>query len=220
MPDDFYKTPAWATASILRSLGMPTAWSILDPSCGDGAILNVAHDRGHATRGIELNEERGMIARTCGRTGRVVDMRDALSVDTWGAFDAVVMNPPFSLAMQFIERAIAEAKPQGADVVALLRLAFLESEERAEFHRAFPSDIFVLSRRPSFAASLKCKGKTKGAKGCGWRVLQPLAAPREKACPQCGGGVNVTTSDSSAYAWFCWGPCRGGKWAMLDSVAA
>lgn len=219
IPADFYSTPPAVVRAILRVLDLRAGSVVLDPSCGDGAILDVADAMGCATVGIELDAGRAIKAQA---SGRVVEVRDALSADAWPRADVIVMNPPYSLAMDFVLRALAEAKPQGIGVVALLRLAWLESAGRAAFHRANPSDAYVLSERPSFAASLKCKG-TKTAKPCGWRTMQPLADERPKTCPACGGGVLVTTSDSSAYAWFChapWNAGRPGSWSILDTSEA
>lgn len=119
-PDDFYSTPAWATLAVLRVLDLPARSTVLDPACGEGAILEVARTLGHGTVGIELDAERSGRARG---QGHFVTMGDALAVETWpGAADAIVMNPPYSLAMEFVTRAIAEARPRGLDVAALLRL--------------------------------------------------------------------------------------------------
>lgn len=216
LPDDFYKTPPAVTRAILRALDLRAGSVVLDPACGDGAILDVADAMGCASVGIELDAGRAIKAQA---TGRVVEVRDALSAESWPRADVIVMNPPYSLAMGFMQRALAEAKPHGIGVVALLRLAWLESAGRAAFHRANPSDAYVLSERPSFAASLKCKG-TKKAKAwssaCGWHLMQALDDPRPSVCPACGGAVSVTTSDSSAYAWFAHAPWCGGRWSILE----
>ncbi len=221
-PDDFYSTPAWATIALLRVLGLPSRSTVLDPACGEGAILEVVRQLGHVTVGVELDADRAGRARG---QGHFVTTGDALAFAEWpGAADAIVMNPPYTLAMEFVVRAIAEARPWGIDVAALLRLPWLASVGRAAFHREHPSDVCVLPRRPEFAASIKCKGR-KREKGdarppCSWSVLLPIDAPRFSACPLCGSKVDTVTTDATDYAWFVWGPGRGGRWSILTTPEA
>lgn len=174
--DDFYATPRWCIDAILPHLGR--AHRTLDPCCGDGAILEAVRPFGHAY-GIEIDEGRAEAARAkC----HVVKVADALALPrgAWDQPDAIVTNPPFALALPFLERALAEVA-EGGTVAFLLRLAWMAGQKRAAFHRAHPSDVYVLSRRPSFTANGK--------------------------------------SDSAEYAWFCFGPGRGGRWFVLDEGA-
>lgn len=61
--------------------------------------------------------------------------------------DLIITNPPFSLALQFLEKSLSEAPT----VVYLLRLRFLASVKRgAWWHMHPPTHQFVLSKRPSF----------------------------------------------------------------------
>lgn len=57
--------------------------------------------------------------------------------------------PPYSIALEFIEAALSMRKSQGV-VAFLLRINFLGSQERADWHRAHPCKLYVLPRRPSF----------------------------------------------------------------------
>lgn len=231
-PEDFYRTPAWVTRAILPHLGINEGSVVLDPCCGDGAILDViesAHPK--ALRfGIELDGDRAARARA----RHTVEQRDALDVAPWAfrfqqsfpnaAYPTVVVtNPPFKTAMGFVTRARSEVAPRLGLVAMLLRLNWLASKERRGFHCASPGDIHVLSRRPEFAASLSClgaAGKTRKT-GCGWALLQTIDAPRPKTCPLCDvGKVGVTTTDSCEYAWWIWAPKRGGRWFLLDEVPA
>ena len=210
-PDDFYRTPAWAVRAILPALQCPTERRVLDPCCGDGAILDVLKTAKMMPRtyGIELDRDRAERAR--GR-GHIVATGNALQRSTWFTCDLLVTNPPYSLATEFIERAFSEFGHSTIDLAFLLRLNFLGSQARANFHRLYPSDVLVLPQRPEFVASLSCKGK------CGWAVVQELEALRPSRCPVCEAGVNVTTTDACEYAWFVWGPGRGNRWQMLSSA--
>lgn len=144
--DDYYATPSWCTLSILRHL--PDFKLALDPCAGDGAILRVLRETYSArvlVEGIELDQERARVAGA--RHG------DALAPSTaWPRADLVITNPPYKLAMEFVERALAEVTP-GGTVAMLLRLGWLASQKRAAFLRRNTPCVYVLSRRPSFTGS-------------------------------------------------------------------
>jgi len=230
-PHDFLVTPAWTSRAILTtltrtpplrlvgSLMRPKPTVILDPCSGDGAILEVAHEvfPEAEKRGLEIDPIRCALANV--KPGNMMTkLGDALALPTWADEkgkrpDLICTNPPFSLAMPFLERALAEVA-EGGDVAFLLRLAWLSSLDRVAFHKKHPSDVYVLDRRPSFAASLKCKARKKT--GCTYRTMLALSAVRPKACPLCGAGIDVTTNDSADYAWFCFGPGRGNRWWILE----
>jgi hypothetical protein len=92
--------------------------------------------------------------------------------------DLIVTNPPYSLALPFAERALAHIRPGGI-VAFFLRLGFLASLERSEFHRRHPARVLICNPRPSFARFLK-KGKltTTDASEYAWFVW---GGPREWA---------------------------------------
>lgn len=210
--DDFYETEAWVTRAILPYL--PGDREYMDPCAGEGAILDaiVGYRGTQAVRwGIELDANRARLARAKGHS---VDTGDCLSTQRWdcGIGGTVITNPPFSHAMEMVQRAIHEVHPTGV-VAMLLRLNWLASAARAPFHRVNPADLYILPKRPSFCASITCD---KRHSGCGWHVTQEVSAPRPRQCPKCErGSLKVTTSDSIEYAWFVWGAGRGGRWQIL-----
>lgn len=215
MNDDWYKTPEWSTRAIIPHLR--GGRRVLDPFAGKGAILDVAKASGRwsETVGIEIDSERAAICRTRGHSTAEADAlrtTDHRGLDVSWAIrgQTVLTNCPYSMAMQCVERALREVGPDG-EVAFLLRLAWLASDGRVDFHKAHPSDAYVLPKRPSFAASLKC------IRPCGWTIIQEIDAPRPSLCPQCEfGKVRVTTSDSADYGWFVWGPARGNRWDILE----
>ena len=159
-PDDFYATPRWATVAMLDALpGHVGPWVrdpefIIEPSCGDGAILDVLAERFRGELpsivGFELDSSR---ADEAGRRGHEVFCGDYLAGGggehcsrTW-----VVGNPPFSLAQSFVEHTLAYL-PNGARLTFLLRLAFLSSKRRRHLFATGAGFewLFVLPRRPSF----------------------------------------------------------------------
>ncbi len=156
-PDDFYSTPRWATVAMLSEGAWPTmATLVLEPSCGDGAILDALKETlrkvsGPVRRfvGIELNRQRAMAARDRGHNVEVADFLASSDIGddlTW-----VVGNPPFSLAQEFTEHSLSIV-PVGSRVTFLLRLAFLSSHRRAHLYEGDSGFRYlqVLPRRPSF----------------------------------------------------------------------
>jgi SAM-dependent methyltransferase len=144
-PDDFYATPAWATRAILRRLRVGPGHRVLEPGCGTGAILKEIVATGAHAVGIESHADRAAEAAkhasvACGDYLRTLELAPA------HRYDLVLGNPPFKHAREFVEKALT----QGAGVCMLLRLSWLASRSRADFHRAHPSRVFILPRRPSF----------------------------------------------------------------------
>ncbi len=85
---------------------------------------------------------------------------DFLTCEVPPAIVSIVTNPPFSLAEQFAERAVALMQRTGGTVALMQRLAWLETPGRAAlFARTGLSHVWVLSRRiplmhrPGYAGS-------------------------------------------------------------------
>jgi hypothetical protein len=74
--------------------------------------------------------------------------------------DLIITNPPFSQALEFLQKSLAEADC----VIYLLRLNFLESRKRRAFWQANPpTHLLALAERPCFTGD----GRTD-ATGYGW----------------------------------------------------
>jgi len=125
---DFYPTPSWCYEKL------PIDWSMfttaLEPCEGDGRITQFLRAKGVDTKGFDI------------QTGT-----NYLTTETTENYDLILTNPPFSIALDFIDKAIEEANT----VIMLLRLNFLGSQKRnAWFVENEPTSLFVLSKRPSF----------------------------------------------------------------------
>ncbi len=141
-PNDFYATPRWVTEALLRAVQLPGGlW--MEPSVGDGAIV----------RAVNRDDVRWLtfdIRPDCGHPGVIAyDFLKLPVPDT--KYDVLVGNPPFSLAMEFVQHAITQAKI----VALLLRLNFLASLRRQEFMQKNTPSVYVLSRRPAFLGNGK-----------------------------------------------------------------
>lgn len=133
--DDFYATPPEATRALLAVEAFDG--DILEPACGDGAMARVLQQAGYAVTATDL------VDRGYGRGGH-----DFL----WPAYPFraanVVTNPPFKLAAPFVEKALTVCTGK---VAMLLRLTFLESQERALLLPKTPlARVWVFPRRLTF----------------------------------------------------------------------
>ena len=150
---DAYYTPAWVAALVVPLVPelMDDAATVLDPAAGSGALLDGLRAAGAACwfDGIELDSASAALYGAPIRAGDALDPAMAWKRLAWKRPDAVVMNPPFSDCEAFLQRAMTETR-RGGTVAMLGRLGFLASKRRVEALRAYPPDVYVLSRRPSF----------------------------------------------------------------------
>lgn len=135
--NDFYPTPGWCVDELIAELkpGCLKGKSFMEPCRGDGAIYSRV-----------IQTLKPTLVDWC----ELSDGRDYLKTEPLHRLDAIITNPPFSLAKAFLEKSLAEA-----DFVAyLLRINFLGSRCRHEFWQAnLPSHLFALSRRPDFSGA-------------------------------------------------------------------
>jgi hypothetical protein len=154
-PREFYPTPAWATHALLDRFGSTIPDPIIEPCCGQGHILNVLKKRGHTAAGFDIT------------TGH-----DARHVHLYNDFDAVITNPPFSLAFEILQTIF---KARRRFVALLLRLSFLEpTYQREDLLAERPPNHLIILPRISFTGD----GKTDSVT-CAWMVWD-LAARGEQ----------------------------------------
>lgn len=219
-PHEFYATPPELVDRIVKRARLPLGGMILDPGVGEGSLcgrLIESHGvQPFRVQGVEIDHGRAVTCRD--RLGVEVIEGDFLRMavpDT--GYALILENPPFGLSLEFVEHSLQMAAPVHGTTCALLRLNFLASAERRGFLRAHPPDVYVLSQRPSFAVSVRCNPpKDIGKVSCGWKVSLAPDTDAPKLCPTCGEKTSKSTSDSSDYAFMCWGPGRGGHWYLLE----
>lgn len=152
--DDFYRTPNWASDIIVPHLRVPAM--ALEPCAGDGAMMRrfALAWPSAKVHGIEFDTDRAEAS------GSVHG--DFLTTPVPPSYDLIATNPPFLLAQEIVERALSVVK-SGGEVAMLLRLAFVESAKRVDFHKKHPSDIYPFATRPSFGKNKKGKKGTDSA---------------------------------------------------------
>lgn len=165
--NDKYNTPQTAIDSLLDVVRFDNCYRFLEPCRGDGAILN----------SIPVTD----------RWWAEIDCGIDYLTTTFTNVDLIITNPPFTLALEFLQKSLAEAD----SVWYLLRLNFLGSKRRKPFWNANPpTHQLVLSERPCFVWVCKdCKA-----------MYDPDSTT---VCEVCGGKVRAQT-DSIEYAWFGW----------------
>lgn len=89
----FYPTPKAAIEFVLSRVHIPAEGEILEPSCGEGAILDaIKHHTSAKLHGVEYHKDR---AEICRKKGYSVWNGNFLEYLTSG-YDMVIMNPPFA----------------------------------------------------------------------------------------------------------------------------
>lgn len=133
---EHFETPEWSARAILRKEIM--THRVFDPCCGAGVLSKVAEDFGYKVASYDIHD--------WGYQGTIVDDFLKLSGISFGGDEfTVFMNPPFSLATQFVEKSFELGARK---VVMFQRFAFWESKGRREFWEKYPPNrIYICSDR-------------------------------------------------------------------------
>lgn len=127
---DLYETPSWVTEALLPHL--PKSMVIWEPACASGKMVAALRSGGHAVDGtdIDMGEE-----------------ADFLNIKGTAAA-AIITNPPYELAREFIEHALY-LMHRGGLVAMLLRTDFDHAKTRAHLFAGCPSFCkkIVLTKR-------------------------------------------------------------------------
>lgn len=136
--NDYYPTPIYSIIPLLEKINFDQVTTFLEPCCGDGRILDL----------IPKDKTRFWAELSKGRNYFDYKFED---------IDLIITNPPFSIAIPFLEKSLREGKT----VCYLQRLNWLGSDKRKNFWNTNPPDkIFVLSKRPQFKKELGLGGGT------------------------------------------------------------
>jgi len=138
---DFYPTPPEATKALIDT-GLILGRRVWEPACGDGRMAEVFRAAGYSCTASDIRET------GYGLTVPVDFLRDQGAYPC-GFFDAIVTNPPFNLAAEFIDRAIDHHRPKV--VAMLLKANYWHAAKRIKlFEKHQPSHILALTWRLDF----------------------------------------------------------------------
>ena len=120
----------------------PEPYRILEPSCGDGRIMDAIRDRGHRVFGIEYHAGRADEARAKWHSVLTANFLEQPSAPE---FDMVVMNPPFygRHYIKHVQHALEFLKPGGQLVSILPATAHYDHGELKGEWRDLPVGSFA-----------------------------------------------------------------------------
>lgn len=136
--EDYYATDPAMVRDLLNA-DAPLRKRVWEPACGAGHIVNVLRERGHEVYATDI------VDRGC-PDSCVQDFLWEFSATPVDDVD-IMTNPPYTTALEFVERALHVVK-SGANVWMLLRLQFLEGKGRRRLYDVTPpADVWVFSER-------------------------------------------------------------------------
>lgn len=133
---DWYPTPEKLAPALMSLINFKEGDLLLEPAKGQkgNQPFYDAFPAGHEKHWAEIDEGVDYFANKY-------------------SADVIISNPPFSLAQEFLEKAIGELEPGGM-LVFLLRVNYLGSQKRYDSlwqqDRYKPRQIITLVQRPSF----------------------------------------------------------------------
>lgn len=132
--DDYYATPPVATEKLMEVESF--SHNVLEPCVGGGHIAEVLQKHGHTVKCIDL-VDRGFPG---------TEVADFLEKE--GEIDMdIVTNPPYKFVTDFWRKCCASIT-EGHKVAFMLKLTFLEGQERKELFKQYPpSRVLVFSKR-------------------------------------------------------------------------
>lgn len=177
--DDYYPTPYTLTRALLDN--EPFEGTVLEPACGEGAILDVLTEYGFLVAISDINKPKRDLGNF--RQGDFVRNEFLWTDNDIGVvFDNVITNPPFSLANEFTIRAKQIARKK---VAMLLKLDYLHGGKRFDTifnDRDFPlSRVITFVRRPWLGGD-PAVNKLNGQFSYAWMVFKRGYAGEPRLC--------------------------------------
>ena len=156
---DYFQTPPAITEILLEVEKLDRNEPILEPACGNGAIVDVLRKHGFQVNAFDkyIGEHR----------------EDFFKFTPEQPVPVIITNPPFNSSMEFLEHAMRVSMK----AIFLLPLDYLQGKARlerwyssGEFHC---SRVYVLSRRPLLNESLQADGVARsGSITFAWFVFE------------------------------------------------
>ena len=121
---DFFPTPPWATRALLEHVIPEAGGTAWEPAAGQGHMADVLKERFRVVWRSDVHDYGGLDA-----VGSFTGVGPDVLPSPDPAPNWIITNPPFNLALEFVERALDTAHD---GVAVLLRSTWLESVERYE----------------------------------------------------------------------------------------
>lgn len=164
---DFYPTPDWVIEllcnQVFPELDIYSDDILMEPCVGSGNIVRVLANHGFKhwyTCDINKNDEIHNLGHVIYEHG-VCDFLDETLIPTnvyknEHKVHAVITNPPFSLAKEFIQKSLAISNI----TIMLLRLSFLGSQGRTWLDANMPN-VYVIPKRIQFLEGINPENRKK-----------------------------------------------------------
>lgn len=152
-PLDFYPTPKNVTISLMDFLykqdRIDKQMSVWEPACGIGSMSKVIENYGNTVYSSDIND-----------TGFGSPYMDFIKHTGNSNFDAIITNPPFNQAEQFIIKSLQKSRL----VCMLLKNTYWSAAKRQKlFEETKPVYVLPLTWRPDFMEHTRKIGDKKGA---------------------------------------------------------
>jgi predicted RNA methylase len=172
---EHWETPEWTINAILKKeILTEVVW---DPCCGAGVMSRIAKEHGYHVISSDIHNWGYEDQKA------VIDFLDQnMEIEESYIEASVLMNPPFSKAQSFVERAFELGARK---VVCFQRFAWWESASRQEFWKKYPPNrIYICSDRAD----------------CWRHDIQP-GPDGKRRNPETGKAMESTPT---AHAYFVW----------------
>ncbi|WP_440671190.1 hypothetical protein [Bacillus subtilis] len=146
---DFYPTPVKTIENFLNNYELHEG-TILEPCAGNGNFIKVLRKLGYKNKivanEIRVEENDNLLYSGADYIYNVDFLNERMPEHN---ITTIITNPPFNLAREFVTRC-KELYPE-AEIIMLLRTAFLESRVRYDFWQNNKvNKLYTLSSRPKF----------------------------------------------------------------------
>lgn len=195
---DAYFTPEWCTRTLVRYIDfhLPDNDTIWEPACGDGRMANVLAAAGYRVIASDIANW-GYGATGC---DFLADPREWHANIPVPSCAAVVTNPPFGVASEFVERALNVTRPVKGKVAILQRHDFDAASGRHPLFQTTGGVKLVLHKRPYwYITPADMPASPEAAK----RAAIPVGADGKPASPRFN------------YSWYIWDWAQDGAWKIL-----
>lgn len=121
---DLYETPEWVTLALVPHLRIAAGESVYEPAAGSGKMVRALEAAGFSVMRDDISD--GVNFLECDEAHR-----------------AIITNPPYALAQDFIEHALAQTHSFEGLVAMLLRTDF----DHARTRRHLFSDLGIFAKK-------------------------------------------------------------------------